>query len=141
MNSIVDAVFIAACGTWIGAILFHSGVVAPTTFKGLSGEDAGRFLRALFPKFFVFGLICGALMLASIGIDVAAGAELPTVVATLTVGMFVLQAASLAMVPAINRARDEGEVGRRRFGQLHLINVLLTLIVLAAGCAVLYLSA
>jgi hypothetical protein len=141
MKTIIDAILVAACGSWIGAILFHSAVVAPATFTRLSPDDAGRFLRTLFPKFFVFGLICGALMLLALVLQTLTDASPSASVVALAAAMVLMQGISLGMVPAINRARDEGESGRRRFGRLHGINVLLTLIVLFAGLLVLYLTA
>lgn len=130
---------IAAAGTWVGAILFHSAVVAPATFKVLEAEAASRFLRRLFPSFFRFGLVCGALMIAGLVVAAARGPTLVSLPAALTITMCVLQLICLAMVPAINAARDQGDAGRKRFGRLHGINVLLTLAVLAMGLVVLFL--
>ncbi|MEO1282978.1 MAG: DUF4149 domain-containing protein, partial [Pseudomonadota bacterium] len=37
----------------VGAMLFFSGVIAPLVFKVLQADDAGRFLRAMFPLYYV----------------------------------------------------------------------------------------
>ena len=48
------------CWATIGAMLFFGSVVAPVVFKTLSPEDAGRFLRRLFPRLYLFcGLMTG----------------------------------------------------------------------------------
>ena len=129
---------IAAGGVWMGAILFHSAVVAPATFKVLDSDSARVFLRRLFPAFFRVGLVCGGLMLAGLAAEAAISGSLRRLPAALSVAMCVLQAVCLAMVPAINAARDAGESGKQRFGRLHLVNVLLTLLVLAMGLVVIF---
>ena len=56
-------------------------------------------------------------------------------------GMTVLAIISLALVPRINAARDEGEAGAARFESLHRLSVLLTVLILLAGIVVLVLIA
>ena len=41
----------------IGFMVFFSAVVAQSVFKTLSQKAAGAFLRVLFPRMFIFGLI------------------------------------------------------------------------------------
>lgn len=129
---------IGAAGIWAGSIVFHSAVVAPATFKVLSADDAGLFLRRLFPAFFRFGLVCGALMIVGLLLALGPRAALTSLTMALAIAMCVLQVICLAMVPAINAARDQGEAGRQRFGRLHGINVMLTLGVLVMGVIVIY---
>lgn len=140
MEKLMVFLTLAAAGVWTGAILFHSAVVAPSTFRVLDSDTAGLFLRRLFPSFFRFGLVCGALMLAGLVAEAAFAASMRMDALAITIAMCVLQAICLAMVPAINAARDEGEAGKRRFGRLHLVNVLLTVSVLVMGLVVIYLQ-
>ncbi len=139
MEKLMVFLTLAAAGVWTGAILFHSAVVAPATFKVLDSNAAGLFLRRLFPSFFRFGLVCGGLMLVGLVVDATFASSVRGNALAITVAMCVLQAICLAMVPAINAARDEGEGGKRRFGRLHLVNVLLTISVLVMGLVVIYL--
>ena len=44
---------------WVGSIIFFSAIIAPTVFKVLDEKSAGLFLRAFFPKYYIFGLIIG----------------------------------------------------------------------------------
>ena len=127
---------IVAAGTWIGAIVFQSAVVAPTVFVDLDESAARVFLRRLFPRFFKLGLVCGALMLVGL---VLVGFDAPKAlpIAALTIAMLVLEAASLKMVPAINAARDAGAAGKARFDRLHRLSVLFTVVILFLGIAVL----
>ncbi len=139
METIAITVFLVACGSWLGAILFHSAVVAPATFRQLPADLAGAFLRTLFPRFFIFGLVCGTAMLAAAGVLLWAPTDVANPHWLLLGALFMvgLEAVSLAMVPAINRARDEGRTAA--FGRLHGINVLLTLVILVVGIALLVL--
>jgi hypothetical protein len=116
-------------GITIGIILFHTGANAPTIFKTLETEPAGKLLRGLFPKFFKW--------LAGLGVLTAAAAAYssrtevaPFVIAGLTV---VLPLVCLSIIPATNRAKDAGNSAS--FKRLHTVSVLLTLVVLAANMA------
>ena len=124
-----------ALAIWVGAIVFQSAVVASSVFTTLDADDAGAFLRRLFPRFFRAGIVCGAGMLVGIGVIYAAGVRDGRLVALAmtTAVMIALQFSAGRMVPAINAARDAGEAGRRRFGRLHGINVLLTIAALLVG--------
>ena len=44
-------------GVVIGIIILQTSVVAPSVFRVLGEEHAGKFLRSLFPKFFVILVI------------------------------------------------------------------------------------
>jgi len=46
-------------GVVVGIILFQTAVVAPTVFKGLGADNAGPFLRQVFPKFFAILMMVG----------------------------------------------------------------------------------
>ena len=49
---------------WSGVIIFFSAVVAPTVFKSLEEREAGVFLRAFFPKYYIFGILLGVASVA-----------------------------------------------------------------------------
>ena len=38
---------------WVGSIIFFSAIIAPTVFKALDEKNAGIFLRAFFPKYYI----------------------------------------------------------------------------------------
>ncbi len=137
METFAATLMTIAAGTWTGAIVFQSAVVAPAVFVDLDEAAARSFLRTLFPRFFRLGLVCGALMLAALlGLGVAAGWTATTIVlAAMTSVMIVLEAISLALVPHINAARDAGQAGEARFTRLHRTSVLLTVVILLLGIA------
>jgi hypothetical protein len=111
-------------GIAVGIIILQTMVFAPTIFKTLEMEPAGKLLRALFPKFFRLLTVLGIITLVSLLLK-----EDTCWVAYLLGGLTVACPVICALlVPATNRATDAGE--KRRFKFLHTVSVALTLVVL-----------
>ena len=126
-------------GALLGSMLFFALTVAPTVFSVLSANQAGRFLRAFFPHYYLWGLGI-ALIAAALAMD--KNAEV-SVVLLLVALLFVF--ARQLLMPQINHARDEELMGlpgaSRRFKLLHLGSVLVNgfqILVLMAAVAMLY---
>ena len=49
----MNNLYLFLAGLMAGMILFQAALNAPTIFKVYSEEQAGPFLRAIFPKFFL----------------------------------------------------------------------------------------
>ena len=115
----MDSLYIFLAGLMAGMILFQAALNAPTIFKVYSEEQAGPFLRAIFPKLFlnvaVLGLI--GLVLSLIGGRLS--------LQVFFFISFLLMSISYLIVPATNKARDEGR--DESFKYLHLLSVILTL--------------
>ena len=125
--------FILISGISAGVILFQSFVVASSIFKVLPEDNAGILLRNLFPKFFQF---LAALALAALTIGLVYGLEFfPLVFMQLVNFIFFIVCYSL--IPATNRARDEDN--KKRFGILHTVSVLLTLLALIINLSLVFL--
>ena len=113
--------------TIIGFMVFFSAVVAQSVFKTLSQKAAGAFLRVLFPRMFIFGLIL-SLMASSVAAydGVAEMALLSIFIST----GFVLNA--FVVTPIINKQRDamlEGdENAGKKFKQFHFVSVAIFLV-------------
>ena len=112
---------------WVGSIIFFSAIIAPTVFKVLDEKSAGLFLRAFFPKYYIFGLIMGLL---SIVLIFLLSIPTNTMLLALLIVMIALTVTSKLMIPVINAARDMGEAGVRRFKKLHTISVMLNVLTL-----------
>ena len=116
----------------IGFMVFFSAVVAQSVFKTLSQKAAGAFLRVLFPRMFIFGLIL-SLMASSVAAydGVAEVALLSIFIST----GFVLNA--FVVTPIINKQRDamlEGdENAGKKFKQFHFVSVAIFLLQLIAS--------
>ena len=127
----MENVTILFSGLVVGIIVFHTAIIAPTVFRSLTLDDAGTFLRTVFPKFFtLITIVCSvnvafALVYGQTSIAVVAGI------------CSVLMVIAYHLIPITNRSRDEGQA--QRFKLLHTISVLFTVSVLLMNLAVVFL--
>ena len=112
-------------GLICGVILFQTAIIAPSIFKVLSPDNAGPFLRTIFPKLFMFVAV-----LSLVGFVLS-------FISSNTTGLIVFFGSLLFMlicyyiVPMTNRARDTGN--DNAFKRLHTVSVVLTMIVLLSN--------
>ena len=125
--------FILISGISAGVILFQSFVVASSIFKVLPEDNAGILFRNLFPKFFQF---LAALALAALTIGLVYGLEFFPLIFLQLVN-FIFFVVCYSLIPATNRARDEDN--KKRFGMLHTVSVLLTLLALIINLSLVFL--
>ena len=115
-------IFVA--GIICGVVLFQSSIIAPTVFRVLDLEDAGAFLRKVFPRFFTLIMACSLLMLISVVLSDSSDKWR----FMLPVANLVFSGVSYLVIPATNRAKDDGE--EKKFKALHSLTVTLTLLML-----------
>ena len=115
-------IFVA--GIISGVILFQSSIIAPTVFRVLDLEDAGAFLRKVFPRFFTLIMACSLLMLILVVLSDSSDKWR----FMLPVANLVFSGVSYLVIPATNRAKDDGE--QKKFKALHSLTVVLTLLML-----------
>jgi hypothetical protein len=113
-------------GGLFGSMLFFAVVTAPTVFKALPEDQAGRFLRELFPRYYTWGMILSFLAAAACAfLD-----RMDLVLTALVFALFVL--ARQVLMPRINKSRDAALAGdkaaARRFLRLHGLSVLINLV-------------
>ena len=112
-------------GLICGVILFQTAIIAPSIFKVLSPDNAGPFLRTIFPKLFMF-----VAALSGVGFVLS-------FISSNNTGLVVFFGSLLFMlicyyiVPMTNRARDAGN--DNAFKRLHTVSVVLTMIVLLSN--------
>ena len=130
-----QAFLLVLLGGLLGSMLFFAAVVAPAVFRALPGEVAGRLLRALFPRYYLWGLLVAVLATLQALLADAGGAVI--VICALVTLLFVFTRQLL--LSAISRARDarEGDPrAERRFRRLHgasmLVNLAQMLLLIAA---------
>lgn len=112
-------------GGLVGSMLFFAITVAPTVFRALPAEHAGKFLRTFFPHYYLWGL---AVAIVCTLVALAAGAANAVIsICTLVTLMFIY--ARQFLMPKINQARDQGLEGDamagRNFRWLHLQSVII----------------
>ena len=112
-------------GALIGSMLFFAATVAPTVFRALPAEPAGKFLRAFFPQYYLWGIVVG--LVCTLGAFATTAGLWPILGCGLVTILFVY--ARQVLMPQINRARDheiEGDTeASRRFKRLHLLSVVI----------------
>jgi hypothetical protein len=127
---------LCAIGALLGIMLFFAFAVAPTVFRSLPAEHAGTYLRAIFPRYYLWGIIF-TIITAAIAIEVDTN-----VFTTVSVIAILFIFSRQILVPAINVARDAklaGEDGAvSRFKRLHLVSVLINLsqMLMLVGCII-----
>ena len=108
-----------------GMILFQTAVVASVVFTTLDSENASKFLRKIFPRFFLIIFFSGVVgLLISFLYNNIHGY---TVYGITSLAMII----SYLVVPATNKARDENK--STTFRRLHTVTVVLTLFTLLAN--------
>ena len=116
-------------GIIVGIIILQTAVLAPTLFRTLDAESAGKLIRALFPKFFIILAALGVAILAALFLQ-----ESRTVLALVVAGIStVFPLICRLLIPATNAARDAGN--HAKFKALHKASVLMTVIVLLGNIA------
>ena len=120
---------------WIGVIVFFSAIIAPTVFKTLDEKSTGVFLRAFFPKYYLFAIVIG---LAALALIMIFNIEMSNILYIAIVSMTILSIISRFMIPMINNARDMGEKGKQKFNRLHALSVSLNVITLVIGLFFIY---
>jgi len=115
-----------------GAMLFFAGVVAPLVFAQFPEEEAGAFIRRLFPRYYDVLAIASALA-AVLALGTLEGGILAAVAALFVVSRFWL-------MPRINVARDAGAAAVQRFELLHRASVIINLAQMVALIVVMVLA-
>jgi len=108
----------------LGAMLFFAGVVAPLVFAQFPEDEAGAFIRRLFPRYYDVLAIASALA-AVLALGTVEGVILAAIAALFVVSRFWL-------MPRINAARDAGAAAVQRFETLHRASVIINLVQMAA---------
>lgn len=154
MTQAIRWLYLVTLAVWVGSIVFFSFAVAPTVFKVLKPEDAAKLQRAMFPKYYLVGMICAAVGIVCVGILVAdrAFGKWPGVLSLLLLAA--MGATDLwlrqAVVPHMNVLREKRaaivESGRQpepalesEWKSLHRLSVQINCAVLLCGLALLFL--
>ena len=122
------ALFVVAAT--LGAMLFFAVGVAPTVFQALPIEEAGLFLRKLFPRYYL-ALIVGSGVAGGLWISSAPLAAAVCWLIALST-LWIRQ----SLVPRINQLRDAELSGDAaagaRFATLHRVSVIINMVQLLA---------
>tara|TARA_E500000178_G_scaffold108507_1_gene108228 strand:+ start:95 stop:520 length:426 start_codon:yes stop_codon:yes gene_type:complete len=108
----------------IGSMIFFTAVVSPSVFASLSSNASSKFLRLVFPRMFLFGIIITSLCFL---LSILLNNNLASILLAIITLSFFLNRNYLT--PRINKYRDEELEGNQRavtlFKRMHLLSVLL----------------
>ena len=120
-------------GIIVGIIIFQTSVIAPSVFKTVNSEETSKFLRIIFPKFFILIFVLGAMSLI---VELLYEKNISTIsISILTVLMALL---CYIIIPSTNSATDEGD--KKKFKKLHSISVFTTLGILLLNILVFFIA-
>ncbi len=140
--AIFDSVYLLALTALVGSILFFSFGVAPIIFKVLGAESGGRFVRALFPRYYAWGVTCCAIALPALvcgplGFPELRGPRVGAQAALVTACLVILLFCGNTLTPLLGEALDEGPASKARYDRLYRDSVRFNAIVLLIGIALL----
>ena len=105
-------------------MIFFTAVVSPSVFASLSSNASSKFLRLVFPRMFLFGIIITSLCFL---LSILLNNNLVSILLAIITLSFFLNRNYLT--PRINKYRDEEIEGNQRavtlFKRMHLLSVLL----------------
>ena len=120
-------------GIIVGIIIFQTSVIAPSVFKTVNSEETSKFLRIIFPKFFILIFVLGAMSLI---VELLYEKNISTIsISILTVLMALL---CYIIIPSTNSATDEGD--KKKFKKLHSMSVFTTLGILLLNILVFFIA-
>jgi hypothetical protein len=134
-----------AVALWLGAMGFFAFVSAPAAFAILEREAAGRFVGAVFPRYYLVGVVLGLVALAAL-LALGPGGQAWSWVAMGLVALMVALSlyAWLVILPDAHAAREAARAGAAaealRFSRLHRLSTVLNGVVMLAGAAFLVLQ-
>ena len=121
----IENIQILISGLVCGVILFQTAIIAPSVFKILKPENAGPFLRSIFPKLFMFVALLSS---AGLILSLVSGTDISIYVYAFSL---IFMSICYFIVPMTNQARDSGD--DKTFRNLHTISVVLTMLVLISN--------
>ena len=106
----------------LGAMIFFSFVVAPTTFKLLDEKNSRKFIRGIFPFYYLLNLILS--FVASVLFFLKQNLSIDFLLMTSICILFGIS--NFILMPMINKFRDNNE--DKKFKISHFISVIINFI-------------
>ena len=106
----------------LGTMIFFSFVVAPTTFKLLDEKNSRKFIRGIFPFYYLLNLILS--FVASVIFFLKQNLSIDFLLMTSICILFAIS--NFILMPMINKFRDSNE--DKKFKISHFISVIINFI-------------
>jgi len=136
--AVFDSVYLVALAAWVGSSMFFSFGIAPIIFKVLGVETGRELVRAVFPRYYLWGAIAGAVALPAyvagpLCYHEYRGAMVGVQALAIISGILITLYGGNSLTPAINQARDAGPTDLERFERLYRRAVGLNVIIMVVG--------
>lgn len=136
MKLFLETIALVATAAVVGGIGLFASVVAPSTFAALDAASGQRFLRRVFPRYYLYLILASGLGSACL---VAFHPRLGTLLAAIALSTLVVRQ---VVMPRINASRDAELAGDAaagaRFKLLHRAAVMTNALQLLVACLVLF---
>jgi hypothetical protein len=133
--TLLAAIALFATALLFGGMVFFAALVAPLVFRALPAEPAGRLIRAIFPRYYLWVLTCSAASAVALFPLSKMDSGMMAVVAGLAVWL------RQALMPRINALSDRakaGEAGAEQpFRRAHRLSVVANMLQMLAAAVVL----
>lgn len=138
MANVVETAGLIAVSAVFGGMVFFAFLYTPLVFIKLGKEAGGRFIREVFPVYYV--AMGATSIVAAVLLAIANGARSGDALAMVCTGI-VFFLARFALLPIINRNRDAWQAGdlaaKKRFDALHRASVIVNVVQMLAVLVVL----
>ena len=111
----------------LGSMLFFSIAIAPKIFAVLPNEEAGKFVRSVFPAYYMYNGI-QYLILTILMIYLGKTGNV-LYLSVLILLLFILS--NYVLMPQINKSRDTNN--QKRFKFLHLLSVVFNFVIIISS--------
>ncbi len=124
-----------AASLLLGGMVFFAALVAPIVFRVLPPEEGGRFIRTLFPRYYLWVLGCSAA--AAVALFPLSKPDAGIMAAVAGLAWWLRQ----SLMPRINALSDRAKAGdaeaKRAFDRAHRLSVIANLLQMIAAATVL----
>ena len=118
----LELIFFYFASAILGIMVFFSFVVAPVTFTTLNEENARKFIRKIFPFYYILNLALGSFITA-----------IYVILETYNLNFFLILIVSILfaisnfiLMPLINKFKDEKK--DKQFKYLHFLSVIINFV-------------
>ena len=108
----------------LGSMLFFSIAIAPKIFSVLPSEEAGKFVRSIFPTYYMYN---GLQYLALTALMFYTG-QTGNILYLSCLILFLFIFSNYILMPLINKSRDVGD--EKKFKFLHFSSVLINILII-----------
>ncbi len=150
MLGAIKYIHLLSMTVWIGSMVFFSFVVAPAVFKNFERQMAGDIVGLVFPKYFMLGMICAVIALATLVMlgskvgfvpHIKVGIILLCLMGGLVTSQGLVFGPKARQLKTDIRAMEDDtkkQVLRKKFGKLHGASVVINVLTLFLGFGLLF---